>query len=77
MTLKMKLFEKIVGKGENAGNQHFLLFPHCFQPFPKQTSIFQSQSFLLSTNTFNLTQSKNLLFGKGLTFNQMTKPWNN
>ena len=23
--------EIIVGKGENAGNQHFLLFPQCFQ----------------------------------------------
>ena len=23
--------ENIVGKGENAGNQHFLLFPQCFQ----------------------------------------------
>ena len=23
--------ENIVEKGENAGNQHFLLFPHCFQ----------------------------------------------
>ena len=23
--------ENTVGKGENAGNQHFLLFPHCFQ----------------------------------------------
>ena len=23
--------ETIVGKGENAGNQHFLLFPQCFQ----------------------------------------------
>ena len=22
--------ENIVGKGENAGNQHFLLFPQCF-----------------------------------------------
>ena len=22
--------ENIVGKGENAGYQHFLLFPHCF-----------------------------------------------
>ena len=21
----------MVGKGENTGNQHFLLFPHCFQ----------------------------------------------
>ena len=23
--------ENIVGKGENAGYQHFLLFPRCFQ----------------------------------------------
>ena len=23
--------ENIVGKGENAGDQHFLLFPLCFQ----------------------------------------------
>ena len=23
--------ENIVGKGKNAGNQHFLLFPRCFQ----------------------------------------------
>ena len=23
--------ENIVEKGENAGNQHFLLFPQCFQ----------------------------------------------
>ena len=23
--------ENIVGKGENAGYQHFLLFPYCFQ----------------------------------------------
>ena len=24
--------ENIVGKGENAGNQHFLLVPQCFLP---------------------------------------------
>ena len=23
--------ENVVGKGENAGYQHFLLFPQCFQ----------------------------------------------
>ena len=33
---KMMIFvfgrvENIVGKGENAGFQHFLLFPQCFQ----------------------------------------------
>ena len=40
-TLGMKPFKNIVGKGENAGNQHFPLFPQCFIPFPKQISIFQ------------------------------------
>ena len=28
--LRNKSFENIVAKGENAGNQHFLLFPQCF-----------------------------------------------
>ena len=27
----MERIENIVGKGENAGNQHFLLFLQCFQ----------------------------------------------
>ena len=31
---KEAAFENIVGKGENAGNQHFLLFPRCFLLFP-------------------------------------------
>ena len=31
-TLGKKPFEKIVGKGENVGNQHFLLFPQSFLP---------------------------------------------
>ena len=35
-----KTFENIVGKGENAGYQHFLLFPQCFLHFHKQISIF-------------------------------------
>ena len=39
-TLKRKPSENIVGKGENAGNQHFLLFPQCFLPFPKLFSNF-------------------------------------
>ena len=32
--LEKKALENIVGKGENAGNQHFLLFPQCFLLFP-------------------------------------------
>ena len=34
-TLKVKAFENIVGKGENAGDQHFLLSPQCFQFYGK------------------------------------------
>ena len=30
-----KAFENNLGKGENAGNQHFLLFPKCFLTIPK------------------------------------------
>ena len=37
-------FENIVGKGENDGNQHFLLFPQCFLPFQRQVSNFHSLS---------------------------------
>ena len=31
--------ENIVGKGENAGYQHFLLFPQCFQKASFQRSV--------------------------------------
>ena len=34
--LKKKAFENIVGKGENAGNQHFLLFPTTFSTLSKR-----------------------------------------
>ena len=40
-----KAFENIVGKGENAGNQHFLIFPQYFLPFSKQVLICQSNLF--------------------------------
>ena len=42
---KKKAFENIVGKGENASNQHFRLFQQYFLPVPTQNSIFQSQLF--------------------------------
>ena len=45
MTLRKKTSENIVGKGENAGNQHFLLFSQCFIPFQNQISIFDSLLF--------------------------------
>ena len=37
-TLKNKAFENILGKGENASNQYFLLFPQCFLPYQRQRS---------------------------------------
>ena len=41
--MKISVFhrvENIVGKGENAGYQHFLLFPQCFEkaPFPDKSN---------------------------------------
>ena len=55
-----------MGKGENAGYQHFLLIPQCFLPFAKQISIFQAIFVLSSANAFNLEQFKILSFGKEL-----------
>ena len=40
-----KPLENIVGKGENAGYQHFVLFPQFFLLFPKQVSISHSHIF--------------------------------
>ena len=40
--LQKKPFENIVGKGENAGNQHFLLFPQCFSCLSEIEIIIQS-----------------------------------
>ena len=42
---RKKSFEDFVGKGENAGNQHFVLIPR-FLPFPKQISIFGLLHFI-------------------------------
>ena len=45
LTLRKKPYENIVGKGENAGNQHFLFFPQCFLPIPKRISVFKLHLF--------------------------------
>ena len=42
---KKKPLENSVRKEENAGNQHFLLFPQCFLLFTKQISNLQSLLF--------------------------------
>ena len=45
LTLKKKTFENIVGKGENAGDQHFLPFLQCFLPIPQWISVFKFHLF--------------------------------
>ena len=59
-----KPFENIVGKGENAAKQHFLLFP-LFRTIPKRIC-FQVTFILAYANAFNMDQSKNLSFGTEL-----------
>ena len=66
MTLKKKAYENMVGKGENTGNQHFLLFPQCFLLFPKPISSFELHFDLSSINAFNLDKAKDLSPSKEL-----------
>ena len=40
---KPHTFKSIVGKGENAGDQHFLLFSQCFPPCQKETAPYDPQ----------------------------------
>ena len=47
--LKEKVFENIVGKGENAGNQHFLLFPQCFLIIPNKSHFLSHLSSVVCT----------------------------
>ena len=35
-TMVDRTYESIVGKGENAGNQHLLLFPFCFYSYQRR-----------------------------------------
>ena len=67
-TLKNKGFQNTVGKGENAGNHHFLLVPPCLLPHPKEEIVILAMFNLSSANAFNLVTSKILFFGKELTF---------
>ena len=52
MTLKKTPFGNIVGKGENAGNQHFLHFPQFFFYLfmHKYNDLIKKKSHLLSVN---------------------------
>ena len=54
---KKKPSEYILGKGENAGDQHFLLFPQCFLSFQRQ--VLSLTFIVLSAKAINLAKSKN------------------
>ena len=56
--------------------QHFLLFPYCFPPFPKQISIFQrhctsNHEYFVVCKCFELDQSKSFLFVKESPFTEL------
>ena len=49
INLRIEPFESTLGKGENTGDKHFLLFPQHFLPFQKETAPFQAyQTFRLT-----------------------------
>ena len=50
---KWKVFENIMGKGENAGNQQFLLFPQCFLTFKNESKRLNFSS----SNTVNCNET--------------------
>ena len=58
-----------MGKVENVGYQHFLLFPKMFCTQPKTNFNFSVTFILSSASAFKLDQSRNLSFGKELTDN--------
>ena len=64
MTLIEKPFEIIAGQGENAGNQHFLLFPQCFLLAPKRISAVKFPLFCRLYMLSIRTSLKNLSFGR-------------
>ena len=64
-TLKKKPFENIVGKGENADNQHFLLLPQHLLPIPKGISVCKSRLFCNLQMLSILTGQKSYCLVKG------------
>ena len=71
----MKTFANIVGKEENYGNQHFLLFPKCFLLYRIHASSIKLQQYMcflfLFPKTFNLFDSKIWHFLKSSKFKSL------
>ena len=59
-----KPLENIVAKGENAGNQHFLLFPQCLSPLQIESIEFHCLQTLSNWNKGKiLSTGKRLICG--------------
>ena len=66
MTLKKESFDNTEGKGENAGNQLFLLFPAMFSTQSVTQIIILTTSKMPSVNAFKLDWSQFFSFGNKL-----------
>ena len=60
------VLENIVGKGENAGKQHFLLFPTMFSTLSNTEVLILPVFHLSSANAFSLSVRRKLSCGNGL-----------
>ena len=54
---KKKAFKNFVGKGENASNQHFLLFPECILTYQKQYQFLRFIDFVVCTSILSVLLS--------------------
>ena len=63
---RIEAFWKHCGKAENAGNQHFPLFPTIFSTQSNDNSTIWASLKLSSANSINLDNARILLSGKGL-----------
>ena len=74
MTVR-KAQENTLLKGENAGNQNFVLFPQCFPLLSKREFTILATCNSSSASAFNLATSKVLSFGKELTHSHTITPF--
>ena len=70
-------FENIVGKGEIACNEQFLLFPQCFQLNQITVSQIVHMFDIVSLFAIELEEPKSGISGKGLNFLHVRGPFCN
>ena len=65
-TLGKRTYENVVGKEENAGNNHFLPFPQCFLPCQRHFFAILAPISIVVCKCFEFGKSNVLSFGKEL-----------